>query len=420
MRHKIFGNIFVGVMAVFLVCMFVIMYAMHGFFARQSMAELETTAKVLASAVQKNGIYFLENVDTEDFQVVYISYDGTVLFDNQNDKWGKQKISHVENIADGSALYVSGEKYTAASIIISLRYQLLAIFVMAVMLSVILAVKVSKSVIKPINEINIENPDNETVYNEIRPLVDRINAQNRQIKKQMDELKKEHEKQNKLRREFTANVSHELKTPLTSISGYAEIMRNGFAKPEDISRFSGIIYDETQRLIALVGDIINLSKLEEKEVYQDKEEIDLLAMSKNVVSRLASVASKRGIDFQVEGTNEKIMGVESIIDEIIYNLCDNAIKYNKENGLVMINVQNADGIAELTVTDTGIGIPKDELDRVFERFYRVDKSHSKEIGGTGLGLSIVKHGVFYHGGEISIKSELNNGTSIKIRFTNKI
>ena len=420
MRHKIFGNIFVGVMAVFLVCMFVIMYAMHGFFARQSMAELETTAKVLASAVQKNGIYFLENVDTEDFQVVYISYDGTVLFDNQNDKWGKQKISHVENIADGSALYVSCEKYTAASIIISLRYQLLAIFVMAVMLSVILAVKVSKSVIKPINEINIENPDNETVYNEIRPLVDRINAQNRQIKKQMDELKKEHEKQNKLRREFTANVSHELKTPLTSISGYAEIMRNGFAKPEDISRFSGIIYDETQRLIALVGDIINLSKLEEKEVYQDKEEIDLLAMSKNVVSRLASVASKRGIDFQVEGTNEKIMGVESIIDEIIYNLCDNAIKYNKENGLVMINVQNADGIAELTVTDTGIGIPKDELDRVFERFYRVDKSHSKEIGGTGLGLSIVKHGVFYHGGEISIKSELNNGTSIKIRFTNKI
>ena len=197
-------------------------------------------------------------------------------------------------------------------------------------------------------------------------------------------------------------------------------MRNGVAKPEDINRFSGIIYDETQRLIALVGDIINLSKLEEKEVIHEKKMVNLSEISRNVISRLNAVALRKNITLKLEGTDEMVYGVASIIDEIIYNLCDNAIKYNKENGFVTINIQKVDGIVEFTVTDTGIGISKNELDRVFERFYRVDKSHSRAIGGTGLGLSIVKHGVSYHGGEVSIKSELGSGTSIKIRFTNKI
>ncbi|MBQ7953883.1 MAG: ATP-binding protein [Clostridia bacterium] len=345
MRYKIFRNVFFGIMAVFLICVMVVISAMHTNYAKNT----------------------------------------SVVF-----------------------------------VIIDLKYQLLAALVVSVVLAVVISKLIYNSVINPINAINIENPDDEVEFDEIRPLVERINAQNRQIKQQMDELKTEHEKQNKLRREFTANVSHELKTPLTSISGYAEIMRNGFAKPEDISRFSGIIYDETQRLITLVGDIINLSKLEEKEVIHEKKMIDLYEISQNVVSRLSAVASKKGIKFSIEGTAEKIYGVENIIDEIIYNLCDNAIKYNKDNGLVMINIQKVDGNTEYTVTDTGIGIPKNELDRVCERFYRVDKSHSKEIGGTGLGLSIVKHGVSYHGGEVSIKSELGSGTSIKIRFNNKI
>lgn len=419
MRHKIFGNIFLGVMAVFFVCLFVIVYAMYGFFSSHSMDELRATASALSTAIEQNGADFLEDIKTGDYQFTYMSEDGAVLY-SSNATTTDNMQNYESKLDDGTILRIYGVKETIVSVILNLRYQFLVIFIMAVVLSIILAIKVSKSVIKPINEINIENPDDETVYNEIRPLVDRINAQNKQIKQQMDELKEEHEKQNKLRREFTANVSHELKTPLTSISGYAEIMRNGFAKPEDISRFSGIIYDEKQRLITLVGDIIDLSKLEEKEVYHDKKEIDLYQISQNVVSRLTSVASNRGITFRIEGTHEKIIGVETIIDEIIYNLCDNAIKYNKENGLIMIDVQTVDGIAELTVTDTGIGIPKDDIDRVFERFYRVDKSHSREIGGTGLGLSIVKHGVSYHGGEVSIKSELGSGTSIKIRFTNKI
>ena len=343
MRHKILGNVFFGIMAVFLICVIVI-------------------------------------------------------------------ISAIRNLYGVNVV----------TIIMVLKYQLLIVFVISVVLAVVLSALTYKSIINPINAINVENPDDEVEFEEIRPLVDKINTQNRQIKQQMDELKAENEKQNSLRREFTANVSHELKTPLTSISGYAEIMRNGVAKPEDINRFSGIIYDETQRLITLVGDIINLSKLDEKEVIHDKKMVNLYEISQNVISRLNAVAAKKRVTFKIEGNKETVYGVVSIIDEIIYNLCDNAIKYNKEDGLVIINIQKVDGITEYTVTDTGIGIAENDLDRVFERFYRADKSHSRKIGGTGLGLSIVKHGVSYHGGEVSIKSELGSGTSIKIRFTNKI
>ncbi|MBQ2285676.1 MAG: ATP-binding protein [Clostridia bacterium] len=343
MRHKILGNVFFGIMAVFLICVIVI-------------------------------------------------------------------ISAIRNLYGVNVV----------TIIMDLKYQLLIVFVISVVLAVVLSALTYKSIINPINAINVENPDDEVEFEEIRPLVDKINTQNRQIKQQMDELKAENEKQNSLRREFTANVSHELKTPLTSISGYAEIMRNGVAKPEDINRFSGIIYDETQRLITLVGDIINLSKLDEKEVIHEKKMVNLYEISQNVISRLNAVAAKKRVTFKIEGNKETVYGVVSIIDEIIYNLCDNAIKYNKEDGLVIINIQKVDGITEYTVTDTGIGIAENDLDRVFERFYRADKSHSRKIGGTGLGLSIVKHGVSYHGGEVSIKSELGSGTSIKIRFTNKI
>lgn len=419
MKHKIFGNIFVGVMVVFFVCMLVIVYAMYGFFNVRSTSLMESATKVTAMAIEQNGAEFLRSTKSDEYVFVYNSANGEKIM-SVTDK-NIEAMPYCQYVFDdGGVLRVYGEKNTIIFVIINIRYQLCVIFMLAVVLSTVLANKVSKSVIRPINEINIENPDDESVYEEIRPLVNRINAQNRQIKLQMDELKTEHEKQNRLRREFTANVSHELKTPLTSISGYAEIMRNGVAKPEDIQRFSGIIYDETQRLIALVGDIIDLSKLEEKDIHLEKTVVNLNDVTENVVSRLNSMANKKGITISVEGTEEKVYGVESILEEIVYNLCDNAIKYNKENGMVMINIQKTDGVAELSVTDTGIGIPEEELDRVFERFYRVDKSHSREIGGTGLGLSIVKHGVSYHGGEISIKSELGSGTSIKIRFTNKI
>ena len=274
----------------------------------------------------------------------------------------------------------------------------------------------SKSVTEPINKIDLESPDERDVYPELKPLVRRINGQNRQIQRQMDELKLEHAKQDAMRREFTANVSHELKTPLTSISGYAEIIREGLARPEDISRFSGKIYDEAQRLITLVGDIIQLSQLEGKELQPQKVEIDLYETCLGVISHLEHAAEKRGIHFTLQGTHATFLGLEQIIDEIVYNLCDNAIKYNKENGAVTVSVSEDADWATLEVADTGIGIPNEELDRIFERFYRVDKSHSKEVGGTGLGLSIVKHGAAYHNAVIEVKSEVGKGTVISIRF----
>ncbi len=275
---------------------------------------------------------------------------------------------------------------------------------------------VSVNIIDPINNIDIDNPDSSELYAEFSPLVQKISSQNTRILKQMDELKFEHQNRDRLRREFTANVSHELKTPLTSISGYAEIIRDGIAKPEDTKRFAGKIYDESQRLINLVSDIIRLSQLEENEIQIQHDSVDLLALAHSVMSRLESIAKKRNIKFKIKGDHCKISGVYQILEEMVYNLCDNAVKYNKDGGKVEISVrQFLDGV-ELSVKDTGIGIPQSDVGRIFERFYRVNKSHSKEIGGTGLGLSIVKHGALYHNASISVESKLNVGTTIKILF----
>lgn len=237
-----------------------------------------------------------------------------------------------------------------------------------------------------------------------------------ELTRQQSELQREYESQDRMRREFTANVSHELKTPLTSISGFAEIIKNGLVRQEDINRFAGNIYDEAQRLITLVGDIMKLSQLDEDAVPAQKELIDLYETAAAVISQLNSTAGKRGVTFKLEGEHVSVTGVEQIIDEIIYNLCDNAIKYNKENGYVTVRVYRSANGSVLSVSDTGIGIPSEDLERVFQRFYRVNKSHSKEIGGTGLGLSIVKHGAAYHDAEIRVESRLGEGTRISVIF----
>ena len=215
-----------------------------------------------------------------------------------------------------------------------------------------------------------------------------------------------------IRQEFTANVSHELKTPLTSISGFAEIIMNGIAKPEDVRHFAENIYNESARLITLVGDIIKISQLDEGLVGAEKNDVDLLEIARKTANSLQSVASKNDITISVAGESSCVKGVYDIIDEMVYNLCDNAVKYNRPGGSVNITVENK----TITVADTGIGIPLSSQPRVFERFYRVDKSHSKEIGGTGLGLSIVKHAAIYHGAKIDLESIENVGTKIKISF----
>ena len=223
-------------------------------------------------------------------------------------------------------------------------------------------------------------------------------------------------KREQLRREFTSNVSHELKTPLTSISGFAEILKSGGASEETVADFSSSIYDEAQRLIALVSDIIKISQMDEGYVQLEKEKVDLFALAEEIAERLKSSADRKNVRISVLGEAAEIFGVRKILDEMIYNLLDNAVKYNKENGLADIIVMSAGNTVTLTVRDTGIGIPKSCRDRVFERFYRVDKSRSKAVGGTGLGLSIVKHGAAYHGAEIVLESDEGKGTSVSVKF----
>lgn len=226
----------------------------------------------------------------------------------------------------------------------------------------------------------------------------------------------EKEAQEQYRREFTANVSHELKTPLTSISGIAEIIRNGIVKPEDIPHFAGKIYDESQRLITLIGDIIKLSRLDENQVPMERETVDMLEMARDVVQQLSSVARKSGVTLVANGSHGQVQGVRQVLGEMVYNLCENAVKYNRAGGRVWVDVQQVADHVVLRVKDTGIGIPAAEQGRIFERFYRVDKSHSKAVGGTGLGLSIVKHGAALHHATISVSSEPEQGTEITLTF----
>ena len=224
------------------------------------------------------------------------------------------------------------------------------------------------------------------------------------------------EETEKMKNEFISSVSHELRTPLTSISGFAELIRDGIAKPQDVQHFAGNIYTEAQRLIALVGDIIRLSQLDEGSVGSEKTDLRLDGMAASVVSRLQDAAAQHDVTLRTDLKPCRVHGIAQIVDELIYNLCDNAIKYNRKGGSVTVSTAEENGQPVLRVADTGIGIPTAEQDRVFERFYRVDKSRSKQIGGTGLGLSIVKHGAMFHHARVSLESEPNKGTTVRVTF----
>mgnify|MGYP001623912560 FL=1 len=271
----------------------------------------------------------------------------------------------------------------------------------------------TKKLIQPINSLDLENPLKNVVYEELRPLLKRVDQQNRQIASHVEELKQAE----RVREEFSANVSHELKTPLMSISGYAEIMKNGMVRQEDVPEFAARIYDEAARLTSLVQDIIELSKLDEKNGELPLETVDLYELVRDVSRNLALPAGKKNISVQTEGCPAKIRGVRHVLYEMFYNLVDNAVKYNREGGWVKVRLESGDKGPVFTVEDNGIGIAREEQDRIFERFYRVDKSHSRKTGGTGLGLSIVKHGAALHHAKISLESRLGEGTKIRIIFT---
>lgn len=318
---------------------------------------------------------------------------------------GKEMYYYAILLQDGSVLRVAK---TMDNLGAMARDTLPVIGVLAVVMMIfawILGRWQTERLIRPINELDIEHPLENVVYEELRPLLTAMDRRNKEKAAVED-----------MRKEFSANVSHELKTPLTSISGYAEIMKNGLVRPEDIPNFSERIYKEAKRLITLIEDIIKLSKLDEGSVEIEKEEVDLYELSREIISRLSMQASMKHVHVSLSGEPVTYVGIRQILDEMIYNICENAIKYNVEGGSVSVWAGNTLNGPKVQVNDTGIGIPKEHQERIFERFYRVDKSHSKERGGTGLGLSIVKHGALLHNAKVSVESDTGKGTRMEILF----
>lgn len=284
------------------------------------------------------------------------------------------------------------------------------------LLSLTLPVKTAERIGKKINSITLDAPYTADVYPEIEEFRRKAVKLRKETAKKIEEMESSHTEQDRMRRDFTANVSHELKTPLTSIKGYSELLRDGIVQAEDISRFAGKIYDESHRLITLVGDIIKLSQLDGNDVEVKLEEIDMRSLAEAVISQLEMAAKKKNVTVTLTGDSPIITGGEQIVEEMMFNIIDNAIKYNREGGSVTVKLrQRVDGV-EFEVSDTGIGINEEDIPHIFERFWRADKSHSKEIGGTGLGLSIVKHGAMFMDARVSVTSKINEGTTIRVLF----
>ncbi|MEE1087010.1 MAG: ATP-binding protein [Schaedlerella sp.] len=399
-------------------------------------AEVRQEAKYIATAIDIFGETYLEAMDDvdENTRLTRIAEDGIVLYDSKQDEiafenhkdrhevkeafangtgedirvsnsLGSEQYYYALLLQDGTVLRVSKTMGGLISMALQMMPVLSILAILMLAASYLIAVKQTERLIKPINELDLEHPLDNEIYVELTPLLTEMERQNR-----------EKEAISNMRKEFSANVSHELKTPLTSISGYAEIMKNGLVRPQDMQNFAERIYKEARRLISLVEDTIKLSKLDEEAVELEKEEVDLYQLCRETVSRLSPLASQKKVHMSVSGERVLYVGIRQILDEMIYNICENAIKYNKEGGSVDVWAgENQEGII-VQIKDTGIGIPVEYQERVFERFFRVDKSHSKETGGTGLGLSIVKHGAILHGAHVEVESDVGQGTAVTIKF----
>ena len=549
MTKRIFRAICLVALAVFLASVTLIMGILYDYFSQVQQDQLRIEAGLAARGVEENGAAYFDGLDTQSYRITWIGADGTVLFDSDSDAstmenhlereevkqamasgYGhsarysstlmERLLYSAQRLEDGSVIRLAITQNSVLTIMLGLIQPVLLVSLVAVILALALASRVSKTVVRPLNELNLDEPLNNEGFDELSPLLRRIDSQQRQLKGQALELKQkkdeflavtsnmseglvllnssgtilsinnaaltildadkscvgqdiltvnrslemqklleeartgqrsetklcltgreyqldaspiisggniggvalllfditERENAEQLRREFTANVSHELKTPLHSISGCAELMKNGMVKPEDTVRFAGQIYSEAQRLINLIEDILRLSRLDEGAEDMQRERIDLYALSGSVIDSLGNEAKENKITLELCGGPAFIWGVRQLVSGMIYNLLDNAIKYNKANGSVKLSVSNEGEFSVVKVSDTGIGIPPEHQSRVFERFYRVDKSHSKEVGGTGLGLSIVKHSAMVHNAKIDLQSTPGKGTSITVRF----
>ena len=549
MTKKIFKSTMFVCALVLAVGLAAVMGILYSNFDGQMRKELSKEAAYLAYGVEQQGVDYLKNIKDKSARITYIDQDGTVLFDNEADvsemknhsdrtefqkaeKYGagessrysdtlsEKTIYYALRLKDSTVLRVSGTQDSVLALVENLIFPLCGLLCLMLILSGIMASAISKRIVKPINELDLESPEENQIYEELSPLLSKIHRQNREIQNQLELAKQQQEEfslitenmqeglividkytmilsanssawnlfhmdrvcqgesvycldreeefrhaieqvlsgehtelvlklngsdiqlianpvirdkktegavvllvnvtekleRESLRREFSANVSHELKTPLTSISGFAEIMQGGLVKNEDIPKFAGRIYKESQRLLQLVEDVIQISQLDEEKTSYVWEPVDVYQVCKNAFESLKEKAKRLNVHLYICGERMKMEAVRTLLEEAIYNVCDNAIKYNRNDGSVSVFLTQTAQEIQIVVKDTGVGIPKEDQDRVFERFYRVDKSHSKEIGGTGLGLSIVKHAVGALKGSVILRSEEGNGTEICMKF----
>lgn len=546
MTKKIFKSIVLVAGVVLLASIVIIMGVLYQYFGEVQENQMKDELSISSVAVEEDGVTYLSKLESNRYRITWIKADGTVIYDTKNGadtmenhadreevrealssgegEGTRYSSTLLENtmycakrLSDGTVLRISMSRASAGALAFGMIQPILIVLIVALALSGILASQISKRIARPLNDLDLEHPLENNTYDEISPLLNRINFQHKEIKSQVKELQQkkdefnqitssmneglvlldnngtilsinpaaqniletdeycigkdfltidrrhdmsiaiqnalnngkseirseingreyqfdisriqsanktigavllafditERELAEKTRREFTANVSHELKTPLQGIIGSAELIEGGMVKPEDMPRFVSHIKEEAKRLVVLIEDIIRLSELDEGSA-MPQSEVDLLNIANEVKNNLDETAKAKNVSIQVSGKNVVIEGVKRLIYEIIFNLCDNAIKYNKDGGKVDISVSETESNSVIKVKDNGIGIAPEEQNHIFERFYRVDKSHSKASGGTGLGLSIVKHAVQYHNGTVTIDSQIGKGTEITI------
>ncbi len=551
MIKKIFSGIISVAITIMVLCSIFLIGILYDYFDSLVFSELQNEAYFISSGIAADGDDYLSRIADSENRITLINPDGSVSYDSQrdaesmddhsqreevtkaleigegtstrySDTIGKQTLYYAKKMEDGRVIRISSEVDSVWVLVLGVIQPMIFVLICTAVIAAVLSRAIAKRIIRPINNIDLNNPELDEPYEELAPLVQKIRTQNIHIQEQMQELKRkqtefniitenmtegflildnkaeilsynsaslnllgvpeeeaarnrnvlainrsesfrtaveralsgthneqplnigdkcyhiianpvfhegtvtgiimiildvtEKEKREQLRREFTSNVSHELKTPLTTIYGIADMLCSGIVRSEDINDFSKTIRSESQRMITLIDDIIKLSHLDENCVEIEKYDVDLLATANDVISRLSYMAVQTNVTVSVQGESTIVKGIPAVLEEMIYNLTDNAIKYNRKNGRVIITVGTENGNRFCSVEDTGIGIPKDEQERIFERFYRVDKSHSRKIGGTGLGLSIVKHGAALHGASIFLESVEDTGTKIKIVF----
>lgn len=445
MRGKIFRSIWLSLLATLTVTFGLTIALMYSHFTSEQLDQLRNETKLVSQAVTLNGRDYFDRLGATDFRITWITSDGTILYDNEADS--KVMANHLEReeirdaletgfgessrfsstlferqlytaqrLPDGTVLRLSITQATIWTLFLHFFLPFALIIPVLLAVSLLLASSLSKRLVQPLNKLNLDEPlenADSDAYAEILPLLQRLDDQHRQLAKDREEL----EKTSMIREEFTANASHELKTPLHVISGYAELLENEMVPTEESRRiFAGKIRSESQRMSKLVEDIIDLSQLDGGGVGMSRELTDLYRIAVNAVESLETSAAAAGVTMTVKGESAVMYGVPQVLYSIIYNLCSNAVHYSKKGGSVIVTVRNFPDRAQLTVEDDGIGIPAEELDRIFERFYRVDKSRSKEVGGTGLGLSIVKHAAMIHNAQIRVTSALGKGSVFTVDF----